>query len=117
MDVQIDLFSLGLINESSDNEKKIKTLINKRRRQVLIHSCIYYRMNTNLVDDKTWNSWAMELENLHHDYPEISKECIFADSFKDFSSATGFDLHLDDPWIIGMAQSLIQYKKGISKEV
>ena len=51
--------------------KKIRELINRRRRQILVHSVIYYRMNDNLISDDQWAKWALELETLQNDYPEI----------------------------------------------
>ena len=37
------------------NKDKIAELIMRRRRQVLIHSVIYYKMDTNLISDATWS--------------------------------------------------------------
>ena len=34
---------------------KIRELISRRRRQVLVHSVIYYKLNANLIDDATWS--------------------------------------------------------------
>ena len=48
------------------NMTKIQELIKRRRAQMLIHSCIYYEMNTNIVSDDTWQKWADELESLQN---------------------------------------------------
>ena len=45
-------------------DDEILELINRRRRQILVHSIIYYKMNDNLISDNTWSEWALELENL-----------------------------------------------------
>lgn len=42
----------------------IRELILRRRRQLLVHSVIYYRFNENLISDQTWSTWAVELEKL-----------------------------------------------------
>ena len=46
------------------SRKSIAELLNRRRRQILVHSGIYYKMNDNLISDSTWSAWAAELEEL-----------------------------------------------------
>ena len=46
----------------------IRELILRRRRQLLVHSVIYYRFNENLISDQTWSNWAVELEKLQKEY-------------------------------------------------
>ena len=43
---------------------RIAELITRRRRQILVHSVIYYEMNDNLIPDSQWVSWANELYEL-----------------------------------------------------
>lgn len=90
---------------------QISELINRRRRQILVHSIIYYRLNENLIDDATWSKWAVELEELQTVYPEIASECPYADDFEDFDHSTGMSLPLDDPWGLRTAQYLIQVSR------
>ena len=54
------------------SRKSIAELLNRRRRQILVHSIIYYKMNDNLISDSTWSAWATELEELQAEYPEIA---------------------------------------------
>lgn len=42
------------VNES------VRELIQRRRLQLLIHSCIYYEYNESLVTDEQWKNWAVE---------------------------------------------------------
>ena len=86
----------------------IKELINRRRRQILVHSVIYYKMNQNLITDAQWTEWAVELENLQYMYPEIAEECVYANAFKGFDHSTGFSLPLDDSWAVMRARKLLQ---------
>ena len=53
-------------------DEEIIQLINRRRRQVLIHSIIYYRFDENIISDAMWTKWAMELADLQRKYPEES---------------------------------------------
>ena len=88
----------------------IKFLITQRRYQVLIHSIIYYKLDDNLVSDDTWSKWALELEELQNSYPDIAKQCPYAEAFEDFDHSTGMDLPLDDPWAIGKAKQLLAWR-------
>ncbi|WP_410501080.1 DNA ligase LigA-related protein, partial [Escherichia coli] len=42
----------------------IRDKITQRRHQILVHSCIYYQYNTNIIDDHTYDRWVMELGRL-----------------------------------------------------
>lgn len=90
--------------------EQIAELISRRRRQLIVHSVIYYRMNDNIIDDSTWSEWAMELVELQHRYPEIAANCPFSDDFKGFDGSTGFNLPLDDPWAVDLATRLVRNK-------
>ena len=94
-------------------QEEIAELIARRRRQLLVHSIIYYQMNDNLITDDQWAKWALELEELQRDYPEIAKQCPRAKDFEDFDHSTGYNLPLNDPYAIATARRLldIKYKK------
>ena len=89
---------------------KIAELITRRRRQILVHSIIYYRLNDNLVTDSQWAEWALELENLQKDYPDVAKDCPYAEAFEGFDHSSGYNLPLEDPWGVRKAQQLIAYR-------
>lgn len=84
----------------------IKELINRRRRQILVHSCIYYRYNTSIITDKQFDTWARELVALQQTYPTLAAECVHHDAFADFDGSTGF--HLPTERVIGKAAYLIE---------
>ena len=88
----------------------IKSLITQRRYQVLIHSIIYYKMDDNIVSDDTWAKWALELEQLQNEYPDIASQCPYAEAFKEFDHSTGMNLPLDDPWAGGKAKQLLAWR-------
>ena len=98
----------GGVLERSVSDDKIAELISRRRRQVLVHSIIYYRMNENIISDAQWTSWANELDELQKRYPDIASTCPLADAFSDFDPSTGFNLPLDDPWAVNKAQQLVR---------
>lgn len=93
----------------------IKELITRRRRQILVHSCIYYRFGTSIVEDSTFDAWAYELVELQKNNQEISKSTLLYDEFKDFDGSTGFDLPTGEPWVVDKAYRLINENKLRSK--
>ena len=92
--------------------EQIKELIKRRRRQVLVHSYIYYILNDNIISDKQWSEWALELETLQNTYPELSSEVELYQTFKSFDHSTGANLDYSLPecdWVDGKALYLIRY--------
>lgn len=85
----------------------IEDLIQRRRLQLLIHSCIYYHLNQNIISDKQWDAWAKELVDLQKQYPEESKRVIWYEAFKDWDASTGAFLPITDEWVIQKSKYLI----------
>lgn len=90
---------------------EIKEKINRRRRQLLVHSYIYYELNQNIIDDMTWSKWAMELKDLQEKYPEESSEVPYADEFKGWDGSTGAYLIYDSS-IRHLGKYLLKLKEG-----
>lgn len=90
--------------------EQIAELINRRRRQVLVHSVIYYKMSENIISDAKWAEWALELENLQRDYPDIAEKCPYAKEFRGFDHSTGMNLPLHDSWAVNKAFQLINLR-------
>ena len=91
-------------------DDQITELITRRRRQLLVHSIIYYCMNDNIISDDQWAKWAIELEELQAKYPDISKKCPRAKEFEHFDHSTGYNLPLNDPYAINTARRLLWMK-------
>ena len=96
-------------------EEQIRELINRRRRQILVHSVIYYELDDCLVSVNQWAEWALEHEKLQEEYPDIAKTCIYADEFKTFEHSSGYNLPLRDPWAVRKARQLISYRDRKAK--
>lgn len=91
-------------------DKAIKEKIQRRRLQILVHSCIYYEFDTNIISDAKWNEWAKELVDLQRQYPEESSAVIWNDVFQDFDGSTGMDLPVKNSWVMNKASELLYYK-------
>lgn len=90
---------------------EILSLINRRRRQILVHSTLYYEYDEPIISDKLWTKWAQELENLQAAYPELSTQGFMPEAFKDFDHSTGFDLPTRDYWAMRQAGYLLSIRK------
>jgi hypothetical protein len=98
-------------------EEELLVIIERRRRQLLVHSCIYYHMDRNLISDKQWDMWAYELAELQATYLELAKKGVFAEAFEGFDGTTGFDLPITDPWVVRKATYLLSISKGKPKNL
>lgn len=93
----------------------VKELIQRLRLQLLVHSFIYHAYNESLVTGDKWAKWALELEQLQKDYPELSAEVRWADAFKNFDHSTGYDLPYDQPGIRAKAVFLMRLHDAMQK--
>lgn len=92
------------------NDEQIKELITRRRRQILVHSIIYYKLDDCIVSDNQWAEWALELEELQAKYPDIAYDCPYAEAFEGFEHSSGYNLPLDDPWGVRKARLLLDWR-------
>lgn len=90
------------------NEEKLE-LINRRRRQILVHSYLYYKMNTNIINDYTFDNWCRELMSLQAQYPNESKQGVFSKLFSKWTGFSGYDLFRNAPDVESWAQRKAQY--------
>jgi hypothetical protein len=96
----------------------ISEKIKQRRLQLWVHSCIYYKLNQNIIDDATWNKWSEELVELQEKYLEESKNTEYYEIFSDWDGSTGAFLPLDDEWVVNKAHQLLnlKYPKPVVKQ-
>ena len=103
------------------DELAIAELIQQRRYQMLIHSCLYYHLNTSCISDKQFDEWAKELRNLQSQYPNISKQVTLYEYFKDWDGTTGAFLPITLPWVISIANRfatvIVKKAEPVKKQV
>lgn len=87
-------------------------LIHRRRRQVLVHSILYYALDASTVSDATFDAWAHELADLQAKHPEISEGVAYMrDAFRGYTGDTGHHLPLKDPRATAVARDLLHYSE------
>lgn len=72
---------------------RVVEAIARRRRQMLVHSCLYYKLDESVIDDHTWTHWAQQLAKLQSKY---GHRIGFYDAvFADWDGSTGHHLPAD----------------------
>ena len=90
--------------------------IRQRRRQMLVHSFLYYELDSNIIDDHTWSMWGVELAELQKKYPKESAEVEYADLFSDWDGSSGAHLVYDEK-IKSIAYRLYCKQWGLKPEI
>ena len=86
---------------------EILELINRRERQVLVHSCLYYHFNTSIITDAEYDKWSHQLYDLIVENPVEFKNSVFYKDFKTFDGNTGMGLPYDSAYAMRVAERLI----------
>lgn len=101
--------TIEVIKEYTEDERKIMEEIKRLRLCVLIHSIIYYRLNTNIVSDFQYDKFAKKLKALQDKYPELSKAVPeYNKEFEGWDGCSGYNLPLGDIWGYSKAQWLVK---------
>ncbi len=100
----------GIRMAETATDGKIQSLINRRERQILVHSYIYYEKDTNLISDDQWSAWAFELAELRDKYPKEFNKSPYAWVFDDFDPSSGYYLEhaYIRPEIVSRAEYLLK---------
>lgn len=82
--------------------------IEQLRRQIVVHSCLYYELNQNIISDQEFDDRAYELATLQKAYPDVSLAVPYElEAFKRFDGSTGFDLPIRNLRTLTLAESLL----------
>ena len=92
--------------------------INQLRRQLMLHSYIYYELGLNIINDFEFDAQAYKLVALQTEYPKVAHAVPYQrEAFKDFDGSTGMDLpYQHDLQIKAMAHAIIFTHEQQEKE-
>lgn len=96
------------------SERALEAIM-RRRRQMLLHSYLYYGADTHVVDDHTWTKWAQQLQRLQAKYGW--KISWYDRYFKDWNGSTGHHLPMNDHHIIRVAERVLTYYQSGAEEL
>lgn len=99
----------GIVLGTVTDTDRIREFIHRRRRQMIVHSVIYYRLNDNIVDDHTWQEWANQLAAVQKMHPTLKCIGFHDELFDDWDGSTGN--HLDLVEYYSHAQSVLGYHR------
>lgn len=88
-------------------------MINRRRRQLHVHSIIYYHFNTTLVTDAVYDGWANQLVALHKQHPEFLHKGYLHMVFQDWTGDTGMHLPVRED-VLGLAAWLVRHQQKLT---
>lgn len=97
------------------NESVISVL-NRRMRQVLVHSFIYYQLNESIIEDWVFDRWSKDIVNMREQYPEEYERTDFAEQFREFDGSSGFDLPYATPEIQSIGYRMIKRYQELKHE-
>ena len=97
-------------------ERTPREIILQRRKQMAVHSCLYYMMDESIVSDDQWQRWADELERLQQAHPECMKIGFMDSEFRDWTGATGAHLNHRHPWTYAKAQRVLEYHQNVARK-
>lgn len=107
---------LDLSSTQELSEQQLRERIQQRRRQILVHSYLYYYLDNSIIEDWKFDYFSNDLVDLQERYPELSKEVPFYEDFKDFDGSSGFNLKYDYPTIVNAAIRLLEYHEQAQKD-
>lgn len=80
-----------------------------------MHSYLYYKKDTTLISDATFDSWCRELVELHNKYPQEAKIAVYPDAFEGWTGFSGYDLFKKDRfaevWAFQKCEQLLNFIK------
>ncbi|ANZ50296.1 putative NAD-dependent DNA ligase [Erwinia phage vB_EamM_Phobos] len=82
-------------------------LIRIRRKLMLIHSYIYYKVGASAISDDVWQRWAYDLVVLQDSFPHLCNIDYYDEAFVDWDGSTGMDLPYDDTIV---AEAVKEYR-------
>lgn len=96
---------------------EVVELITRKRRQILVHSFLYYQLNENLISDFLFDDWCKHLVELQTTFPKESEKAQYYEEFIGFDGSSGYDLPFHYPEIQSTGYKLIAHRDKVNKTI
>lgn len=77
----------------------------------MVHSFLYYQLNTNIISDYTYDKWSYELAELMNNNKEIAAKSGYYNGFKNFDGSSGYDLPYSNPEVQSKGYQILRIHK------
>ena len=67
-------------------------LINRRARQILVHSYLYYVVGSNIIEDYKFDAICNWYIKTRDKYPKVMPKTVYHEELSGLTHASGFDL-------------------------
>lgn len=88
-------------------------MINRRQRQVLVHSFLYYQLNESIIEDWIFDRWSKDIVELRERYPDEFDKSVYADAYAEFDGSSGFDLPFALPEVQSQGYKMLDYHRKL----
>lgn len=97
------------VQKYTAHELEIMAQIKRLRLCVLVHSIIYYRLNTSIISDFQYDKFAKKLKALQDKYGKLSAGVVeYRKEFEGWDGCSGYNLPLGDIWGYNKALYLVR---------
>lgn len=80
---------MNFTNPYWSNKLKMSAL----QRWIIVHSILYYELDSSIITDAMFDSNAKQLVQMHEEFPDEAECTDYWYVFYDFDGTTGFDLY------------------------
>ena len=81
-------------------------VMSRLRRQIIVHSVIYYHFNRNLILDGEYDELCVKLYKMQQEHPLLCQHAAFAEDFIDYDPSTGMNF-AEHEWGLRAANRLL----------
>lgn len=83
------------------------SIMSRLRRNVIVHSVIYYNFNRNIISDSEYDQLCVRLYKMQIEHPMLCEHAAFPEDFIDYDPSTGmnFGTHA---WGLQAAERLLR---------
>lgn len=93
------------------NDDELLSYMNRRERQILVHSYLYYELDESIIGDHDFDIWSKQLADLIIERPDIFEKTAYYEDFIGFDGSTGHDLPYTRPEIMSKGMQLLRYAR------